>query len=281
MADWASVFGLLPCLRRPRPGQRDIMVAVCTLGKVRIEHEVAFHDCCLPMNRVRRLVVIKNLGVSEARNMAVQIAKTQGCEILIFWDDDVIPRSPACLQSLINAMNLNPKVDIIGGVYPIRGPIPEPIVAKKLGDGAWWGWVDGKIHRVHMTGTGFLAIRMKSLEKIKAKTYEHEAAEAPGGKITLTRYFAESQNYTPHPEKEGELLARATDDFYFAELAAKARLKWYVEGRAVCDQIDLDGTIYRVEQGIPNFAEGPSAVIRPSVEVREREKDQCPVSVIT
>jgi hypothetical protein len=251
------------------------MVAVCTLGQIRIEHEIAFYDCCVPMNRIRRIVIIKNLGVSDARNMACHIAKTQGAEILVFWDDDVIPRHAVCMQALINAMYHRPEIDIIGGVYPIRAPIPEPIVAKKIGDGAWWGWTDGKIHKVYMTATGFMAIRVKSLEKIKAKTYDHDAPEAPGGKITLTRYFAESDNWKDHPEKPGETLARTTDDFYFAELAAKAKLKWYVEGRVVCDQIDLDGTIYRVEQAIPQYADGPSADIRPSVTVTEKE-EPCP-----
>ena len=279
MSGWSRIFA--PVLRRCKPGSRDIMLAVCTLGKVRIEHEIAFFDCALPMNRCRRLAVVKNLGVSAARNMAVHIAKAQAVEILIFWDDDVIPRSPACLQALVNAMQHRPDIDIIGGIYPIRGAIPEPIVAKRLGDGAWWGWTDGKIHRVYMTGTGFLAIRMKSLEKIKAKTYEHDAPEAPGGKMTVTRYFAESENFTPHPEKAGELLTRCTDDFYFAGLAAKAKLKWYVDGRAVCDQIDLDGTVYSVEHAIPQFADGPSAEIQPSLVMREKEGEGCLGSVIT
>lgn len=260
---------------KPKPGRRDVMVATCTLGQVRIEWALAFQECVMPMNRLRRTIVIKGMKVSDARNIAVEMAKRENCEFIFFWDDDVIPLSLVPFAAMVITMQQRSEIDILGGVYPIRCAVPEPIVMKEPFGGVWWGWEDGKVHRCYMTGTGFTMIRMKSLEKIKAQTYSLDAPDLPGEKIEITRYFFESGDFTPHPEQEADgWLCKCTDDFYFAQHCAKAGLKWYVHGQAICDQVDLDGTLYRVQNAKIDLDEGPSAQITPSITVTGPEEAQ-------
>lgn len=216
----------------------EIAIAICSTGLVRIEHEIALVQMRYPLARkCRVLAVVNNHGVSVARNMAVKKALMDDTEILVFWDDDIIPRSNTAIRRMVEVMTQNPEVDVLGGVYPVRSDTPEPIVVKAPGEGVWWGWQDGGVHEVYMTGTGFTAIRLARLADLPA-----EQGDEWGNDLIV--YFAEEA-------REGGI----SDDFYFAALCARGGLRWFVDGSTVCDQIDrVTGDLFSVEKSLVSIA---------------------------
>jgi hypothetical protein len=211
----------------------SVLVATCTLGPVRIEWSAAALAQTFPLWRTFKRTIIVGKTTVDARNMAVKEAQDEGFDYLFFWDDDVIPHDRLATQHLLAVLDADPSIDLVGGIYP-RKVTMEPIVAKDNEDktGVWWGWRDGKASQVYMTGTGFLIIRVASLTKIP---------------VTDGRYF--------------EVDAKTTDDFFFAEWCAATKLKWYAAGNVVCDQIDLDGKLHKVEEAMPDFGDGTGDAI--------------------
>ena len=209
------------------PPTSSVLVATCTLGVVRVEHEAAALAQTLPLWRTFKRTYIVGKTTVDARNMAVKQAQDEGFDYLFFWDDDVIPRDRLATQHLLAVLDADSTIDLVGGIYP-RKVTMEPIVAKDDGakNGVWWGWREGKAEEVYMTGTGFLIIRVASLAKIP---------------VTDGRYF--------------EVGDSTTDDFFFADWCKASKLKWYAAGNVICDQVDLDGRLHEVEAAMPDFGD--------------------------
>lgn len=216
-----------------REDQR-VAIVTATLGTVRIEHETGMLNHIYPIGRRFDRIIITGQSILDARNLAMYMAEKEGFSFLFFWDDDVIPQSPSAFGLIMAAFDARPEADVVGGVYPRRGLLTDPIVIKEPGAGVWWGWKEGipyTIHKVYMTGTGFMGVRMSSMRKLDLPTY---IVGDQGKNIEVRRYFDNTER------------AR-TDDFFFADLCMDNNLNWYVAGGAICDQIDLDGTLYRVQ----------------------------------
>ena len=216
-------------------------IAICTLGKVVSDMAISLATQVFPLGTKCRYIQMKGLTTVNARNLAVQQAMEVGDEVLVFWDDDVVPQSNQAVSYLIHALNQNPEIDLVGGVYPRRAPLPEPIVLEEHPGVSWWGWQDGGIHKVYMTGTGFLAIRLSSLKKLKVEEYDLTFGEV--ATITVKRYFDHTTG------ENGEV----TDDFYLAKLAEEAGLNWYVHGKVICDQMD-ERNVWSVDKARMNVA---------------------------
>ena len=105
--------------------------------------------------------------------------------------------------------------------------MPEPIVMKKRLAGMWWGWEDGQIHPVYMTGTGYTMIRLDDLAGIDCPTFETDDGK------TVRAFFGSRENYT--------------DDFWLADLLEEQGKQWFVHGGVVCDQINRGGQFFRIE----------------------------------
>ena len=203
----------------------NILVACCTRGTVRIEHEVAVLYQVFPLARQVNFQVFSGMPSSEiARNWAYKEACDENPEYLMFWDDDILPHSKTAIPQMASIMAQNPTIDVLGGVYPMqRTADPEPIVVKERDGGVWWGWADGKVHDVYMTGTGFTMIRMSALASLHFDEY---------GEPPMKRVFERHE--------------RRTDDEAFAALCAEHGLRWCVAGDVVCDQISLEGHRYKI-----------------------------------
>jgi len=215
----------------------NILIACCTLGKIRVEHELAVLYQAFPLGRTAQYRVFLGLTTEDARNWAVKEAIDEDAEYLLYWDDDMIPRNRSAIAALTTPLAQHPEIDVVGAVYPMRRALaPEPIVIKEKGEGVWWGWQDGGLHSVYMTGTGFTAIRVSSLKSLDYETYS-----SADGKLTLPRIFGRKQI------SDGANIGRMADDEYLAELCKAAGLSWYVAGNVLCDQIDIEGKVYRVE----------------------------------
>jgi glycosyltransferase involved in cell wall biosynthesis len=221
-----------------------LAVAVCTLGLMRVEAAVPLLMSGMPLGQAQLFVIPVGYGIQDARNIAWNAAEGQGWEYFMFWDDDVAPLKGGTAETMLEAMEQNPEIDILGGVYPARQNIPSPIVLKQEHGGPWWGWEDGGIHRVWMTGTGYTMYRMASLKKIDAPTKTFKAGDG-GWEI-----------------REVFRLDAGTDDCVLAKDAEAAGLRWYVHGGIVCDQIEQNGLRFEVKnarQKIVEDAEEPVA----------------------
>jgi hypothetical protein len=193
---------------------------------VRTEWAMAFAGQIPPVGRLRQVSVLEGFtDVPHLRNVAVHVAQEEGAEYIMFWDDDVIPRSRVAMQTLVATMDQHPEAAVVGGVYPRRGEVPEPIVSLGPDAGLWWGWEDGEVHKVYMTSTGFTVMRLSALAELDVPTEETEDAKQ------LRQIFGQRPHYT--------------DDYWLADLLIDKT--WLVHGGVVCDQVDIDGRRYRVE----------------------------------
>lgn len=206
-----------------------LAIGICTLGLIRVEHEIMMTGVGLPMGQALGRVYVKGYGIQDARNIAWNAAEGMGYEYFMFWDDDCVPLSGGAVETMLETMEQNPEIDILGGVYPARQSIPAPIVTLESTGKPWWGWEDGGIHRVWMTGTGFTMYRMSSIQKLDAPVKSFETAKGPWD---IPQYFR---------------LENGTDDFALAVEAEKAGLRWYVHGGIVCDQIEPTGLRFQVK----------------------------------
>ena len=200
---------------------RNVMEAICTLGLTRVEWAAAFAQRAFVLGGGRETVIILEQTTSGARHKAIELAREKKTDILFFWDDDIIPLNRNNQAGMIAAMAYNPHIDVIGGVYPIRRDFPEPIVVQQEGGPAYWGWQDKKIHKVYMVGTAFMAIRMSSFADIPLPWFD-----------------------------DSEL---TSDDYTFAALCARNGKSVYIDGRAICDQIDLNGRRYNIDEGVSDL----------------------------
>lgn len=218
----------------------DIFLAVCTLGDVRAEWAVGLAAMHQVTGRTRHLSLIKHMGIADARNFAVNTACAIDAEYMMFWDDDMIPRLSDASNRLFTALDQHPEIDVISGVYPMRRNLPEPVCVEEKGKGIYWGWRDGKIHPVYMGGTGFMAMRVKSLKETVPEPYK-----IANTSFVLGRYFQIGE------DGEGGV---KTDDFWFADYCGHWGLKQYVHGGVVCDQIQKDGEMVRLEEAMAEVA---------------------------
>ncbi len=206
-----------------------LAIGICTLGTLRVEHEAMMLSTGMPLGQAQAFVFVVGYGIQDARNYAWNAAEGQGWEYFMFWDDDVIPLSGGAVETMLETMEQNPEIDILGGVYPARQNIPAPIVTMEASGKPWWGWEDGRIHKVWMTGTGFTMYRTSSIRKIEVPVKTFQTSKGPW---EVREYFR---------------LEDGTDDYALAVEAEKAGLSWYVHGAIVCDQIEPTGLRYEIK----------------------------------
>jgi hypothetical protein len=206
----------------------DLLIAVCTLGKVRAEWATSLAIMKPVTGRPYELTLIQGMTTIDARNVAMALAVERESEYLVFYDDDMMPRDSDAVLNLVSAMERYPDIDVLGGVYPRRRSVPDPLVFKEENGGVWWGWEDGQIHEVYMTGTGFMCIRMERMA-FPVETYELRDGIIP-------RFFDRTVD--------------KTDDFYFADLCKANGRRQFVHGKVICDQMNIDGTRYAIAEKV-------------------------------
>ena len=81
-----------------------IMVAVCTLGKVRASWALAFKGAVAPSGRTQHLPLVAGFPTAHARNVACPLAETPGYEILLLRHVDVVPRDTQALLPLLRGL---------------------------------------------------------------------------------------------------------------------------------------------------------------------------------
>ena len=216
-----------------------IMVATCTLGKVRMDWAMAFKGAVAPQGRTQHVTSVEGFPTAHARNVACSIAQERGFEFLFFWDDDVVPRDKQAFMRIITDMTIQTGVTAISAVYPRRAETPEPIVIVDKDSGTSWAWQDGMLHKTYVAGTGFMCLRVADFPKLELPNYTSEDGRE------FRMYFNSQED--PFP---------VTDDFWLGDRLEESGLTWMVDGGVVCDQIDIEGKVYRVEDAKVEVAVG-------------------------
>jgi hypothetical protein len=204
-------------------------VVTATLGMIRIDVAMAQAKAIFPMGIAKIAGAIVGKTTCEARNLAVKQAFDDDADYLMFWDDDILPHDIMAPSKMMNVIMNEPKVSVIGGAYPRKIPLAEPIVFYDRGQTPWWGWQDGRVHEVFMSGTGFMIIRMADIMQIEVESTKVDGVEVP----ELFKAIVEPG-------------LSMTDDFYFAELCHRAKKRWFVHGGVVCSQVAPDGYKYTI-----------------------------------
>lgn len=222
-----------------------LLVATCTLGTMRAEAIPYLARIGTPLGQKRLQMWVIGYSTQDARNFAATAAHGKNCEYLMMWDDDIVPHDFGAAETLLTTMDQNPEIDILGGVYPARQEMPAPIVTQKPLGEPWWGWEDGGIHKVWMTGTGFTMYRMASLKKLNPEQIMLTVPET-GEDWPALEYFV--------LDPRGP-----TDDYHLAKRAEAAGLSWYVHGKVTADQINLSGKRFSFNDARQRITEEVSA----------------------
>ena len=205
-----------------------IIIVLSGTSTVRLEWAFEFKHQYLSFGRQVTAVSIAGYSpIPAARNACIHEAIKRDAEYMLFWDDDIMPQDSQGLSYLTATMDHHPEATLIGSVCPIRADVPEPIVVESKFSGPTYKWKDGKVHKVHHSGTGFLLIRIKDLLTIDVPTVVIEGEE-------MGEYISHS--------------VADSDDYSLADLMKEHNKLWLVNGRVICNQIDREtGKIYRVQ----------------------------------
>jgi hypothetical protein len=113
-------------------------------------------------------LVRKSVLSAQARQEMTREAVNIGCDYIFYWDDDtLIP--PKAIYDMHRALEMNPDVGIITGVYTTREQMNEPILYKRHGDGAYWGFstAEGVLEDVFAAGAGCMMARVSALKEVE------------------------------------------------------------------------------------------------------------------
>jgi len=113
----------------------------------------------------------QGVPIDLARNSFAEKALEINAKYLYFWDEDVeVP--PQTIRELVYIMDHNPDAAVVGGVYCLKVPRPEPLVFKGVGQGPYWDWKVGEIFEVDAIGMGCTLIRVESFKDIEKPWFQ-------------------------------------------------------------------------------------------------------------
>jgi hypothetical protein len=198
--------------------RRRILISVPMTGLIRAEWAMARWGQMIPTNWsasdcLQYISQVTPLGydVANARNIAVQIAVTQGFDWLFFIDHDVcIP--PDCFMK-INAYMRSGDIPVVFGLYFTKSDPPEPLLYRGRGNSYFANfhigdkvWVDG-------IGMGETLISVKLLKLMWEDAPEYIA----GGNMTVRKVFDTPQMIWYDPETDGRRALGGTEDLAWCD----------------------------------------------------------------
>lgn len=108
---------------------------------------------------------IRNYRVDIAKERLAEMAIANGCQFMMFLDDDVLPPTDA-LMKMINLWRSDPKYKIISGVYWSKSPTSVPLIFKDNLKGAFMDWRVGDLFEADGAGAGLLFIDTEILKQL-------------------------------------------------------------------------------------------------------------------
>ena len=116
-----------------------------------------------------QVMVRKSTLSAQGRNEMTYQAIKDGAKYIFYWDDDtIIP--PKAIYDLHNMMERYPDVGVISGVYTTREELPEPLIYKKHGQGAYWNfdpYTPGVLEPIFGAGAGCMMARVSALKEVE------------------------------------------------------------------------------------------------------------------
>lgn len=108
---------------------------------------------------------IRNHRVDLAKERLAEMAVANGCQFVLFIDDDVIPPADG-LMKMIKLWKSDPKYKIITGVYWSKSDPPMPLLFNGNLEGSVWDWTTQDLIKVDGAGAGFLFVDTEVLKKL-------------------------------------------------------------------------------------------------------------------
>jgi hypothetical protein len=182
-------------------------------GRKNVTHEWALGmmSQSYPLNMKIEFAPLKNRKVDEARIEIAKYALKQGARYLWFVDDDTAPPSHAARKLIIDLEMAPSNVMVAAGIYSSRDPMPEPMVFKDHGAGAFWHWKYGEVFECSGIATGCMMI--------KTEVFRH----LPEPWFKTVDYFSDREGVEAIEDQH-------TDDVYFCEKVINAGFKILADG---------------------------------------------------
>lgn len=194
---------------------------------VRREWSYAMMTVAWPLNLSVMQSIVVDHAISDARNFICEQALAVEAPYIWFVDDDTVPPS-ASVRMLMYALDQNPEVAAIGGIYCSKTTPPQPMVFNDFGTGSFWDWKVGEVFECAGVGTGCMLIRTSVLKVIPKPWFS-----------TLDVCFSNADSqYTK---------VQQTDDMYFCKKLRQGGYKILAHGGVLCDHWDMaTGEVYRL-----------------------------------
>lgn len=206
-------------------------------GLVPFEWAMNQMQLLVPLGTTVYYLAEKNKLAGPARDLMTRRALEIDPEFVFFWDDDVILPQHV-FYNMQNAMARYPDIGALTGVVCTRQDPTEPMVYRRQGDGAWWGFnldPNAEPENIFAAGGGCLMVRTEALKKMTPPYW--------------TEVHASSDDLT----KPGN--STWGHDFYFLEkLRAESGMRVAVMGSVLCGHWDTDRQkLYELPKDSPPY----------------------------
>lgn len=184
----------------------------------------------VPLNTSMSYLVKWGERSAKARQYMTMQALDMGCDYILYWDDDVLA-PPLSVYTLYNFMQQHPEVGLACGVYTTRNDPSEPMIYKRHGEGAYWGFQAGEgaePEEIFAAGAGFMLARASAVRDMVAAN--------PGDAVWADEFAVTVDADRPADQNNRLMWGH---DIRFCRLMAEAGHKVYVHGGVVCDHVDV------------------------------------------
>lgn len=197
-----------------------VLIGIPSLGRpVSLEWASRYKSLHPPINYNMQVMQINGAPVADARNAIAEAALKNGARYVFFLGDDVLV-PPHTLRQFITAMENNPKIGVIGGVYCSKSTPPAPLVFRGNGVGSYWDWKVGEFFEVTGLGMDCTIIRSSIFNNLSK----------PWFKTVRTDEFEKGTN------KADEW----TEDLWFLKrVVEETQLKIFCDGSIICEHEDV------------------------------------------
>ncbi len=197
----------------------SLLIGIPTLGRpVPLNWALNFKSLTPPINYNTVFQIIFGNAIDTARNEMCKIAIEKNCKYIFFLGDDVVPPNHT-LRQLIYRMDIDPSIDVVGGVYCVKADPAFPLVFRGLGNGSYWDWKIGEFFQVTGLGMDCTLIRVDSLKKMPY----------PWFKTVQDDQFLDAKNNAES----------WTEDLYFFNQLEQAKGKVFCDGAVICEHWDV------------------------------------------
>lgn len=135
------------------------------------------------------------MEIGEARNLAVETARANGCEWLFFLDYDVLT-APNCWKQLLYRTATHPDYDVYSGIYCVKEVPSIPLIYHGWARGPFWDWNFGEVitEGVCGVGMGCALLRLSAFDRLEKPWFKTDCLdddEGPHGTTTEDMYFCD------------------------------------------------------------------------------------------